>query len=138
MIKVFIDTNILLYCLDRHDPGKQARARELLKEAAGNLTGVVSTQVLQEFYVAATRKLHVDPLQAKTMVQAFGNLETILITPDAIANAIDCSVLNKISFWDALVVVAAESAACATLWTEDLSDGQVIRGVKIQNPLTSS
>lgn len=134
MSKIFIDTNILIYCLDKHDPGKQKKARELLKRVAMDFTGVISTQVLQEFYVAATRKLNVEPLQAKDMLRAFSNYETILVTLEIINNAIDCSVLNRISFWDSLIISTAESALCGTLWTEDLNDGQVIKGVKIENP----
>lgn len=135
MSKIFIDTNILVYCLDKHDPQRRERARALLKKVALDCSGVISTQILQEFYVAATRKLKVEPLQAKEMVHAFSNLETVLITPEIIRNAVDCSILRKISFWDALVVAAAESAACETLWTEDLNEGQIIKGVKIENPL---
>lgn len=134
MSKIFIDTKILIYCLDKHDPGKQKKARELLKRVAMDFTGVISTQVLQEFYVAATRKLNVEPLQAKDMLRAFSNYETILVTLEIINNAIDCSVLNRISFWDSLIISTAESALWGTLWTEDLNDGQVIKGVKIENP----
>ncbi|MDY6822465.1 MAG: PIN domain-containing protein [Thermodesulfobacteriota bacterium] len=135
MSKIFIDTNLLVYCLDQHDPVKQKKARQLLKQAALDVDGVISTQVLQEFYVTATRKLKVDALQAKAMVHAFNNMETVLVTPDIIHNAIDCSILHRISFWDALVVSAAQSASCEILWTEDLNAGQVIQGVKIENPL---
>jgi predicted nucleic acid-binding protein len=135
MTKIFIDTNILIYCLDKHDSEKQKKARELLKKVTLDLIGVISTQVLQEFYVAATRKLGVEPLQAKDMLHAFSNYETILVTPEIINNAIDCSVLNRISFRDSLIVSTAESALCETIWKEDLNDGQVIKGIKIENPL---
>ena len=59
----------------------------------------------------------------------------MIITPDIIKEAIDCSIINRLSFWNALIVAAAESAKCQRIWTEDLNDGQVIRGVKIKNPL---
>jgi len=135
MSKTFIDTNILVYCLDNHEPEKQNRARDLLKKVALDLSGVISTQVMQEFYVTATVKLGADPLIAKDILRSFNNIETVTIMPDIIKSAIDCSILNKISFWDALIVSAAESAGCGTLWTEDLNNGQVIRGIKIENPL---
>ena len=77
MSKTFIDTNILVYSLDKHDPQKQGRARKILKKAADDYSGVISTQVLQEFYVTATAKLGVDPLLAKDMIHAFNNYETI-------------------------------------------------------------
>lgn len=134
MSKIFIDTNILIYSLDKHDPEKQKRARELLKKAAMEHSGVISTQVLQEFYVAATRKLGVDPILAKEMVHAFNNYETVLITTEMIKDAIDCSVLQRISFWDSLILIAGEKALCEMVWTEDLNNGQIIKGIKIINP----
>ena len=57
------------------------------------------------------------------------------VTPEIIKEAIDCSIINRLSFWDALIVATAESAKCERIWTEDLNHGQVIRGVKIENPL---
>jgi len=59
----------------------------------------------------------------------------VIITPEMIMDAIDCCIINRISFWDSLIVVAAESANCKKLWTEDLNHGQIIRGVQIENPL---
>lgn len=132
--KVFFDTNVLVQGLDRSDTKKQKRARQLLREAAESNTGVLSTQVLQEFYVAATKKLGVEPLAAKELLHHFQNFETIIINPGFISEAIDCSVLNRISFQDSLIIVAAESAGCSVVWSEDFNDGQVIRGVRIKNP----
>jgi predicted nucleic acid-binding protein len=132
--KVFLDTNILIQALDKTDRRKMKIARQLLREAAENNRGVISTQVLQEFYVAATKKLGIDPLSAKELLHQFQNLETIVVSQNLITEAIDCSILNRISFWDSLIVAAAESAECSTIWTEDLNDGQIIRGVQIKNP----
>ena len=137
MSKTFIDTNILVYSLDKHDPQKQGRARKILKKAADDYSGVISTQVLQEFYVTATAKLGVDPLLAKDMIHAFNNYETIIITPEIIKDGIDCSILHRISFWDALIVSAAEKALCEKIWTDDLNDGQIIKGVKVENPFVN-
>lgn len=134
MSKVFVDTNILVYCLDNHDQDKQTQARGLLQDLAGKRQGVLSTQVLQEFYVAATTRLNADPLTVKTVVHSFAHFETVLITPELINEAIDCSILNRLSFWDALIVAAAEQARCGTLWTGDLNPGQVIRGMRIEDP----
>lgn len=135
MSKIFFDTNILVYALDRNSPEKQEQCRALIKSTADDGTCVISTQVMQEFYVAATKKLGADPLIIKDILHSFGRLETVLVTPELINSAIDCSIINRLSFWDALVVVSAESARCERLWTEDLNDGQVIRGVRIENPL---
>ena len=135
MAKVFIDTNILVYSLDQFDTKKQEKCRKLLRALTGDLRGVISTQVMQEFYVAATNKLGADALIVKDILHSFERFETIIITPQIIKDAIDCGIINKLSFWDALIVAAAESAGCDKLWTEDLNDGQVIRGVRVVNPL---
>ena len=134
MAKTFLDTNILVYCLDRHDLHKQAVCRGLLRSLQAENQAVISTQVLQEFYVATARKLEVEPLMAKQFLQGFRNLETVFVTPALIEDAIDCSVLHQLSFWDALVIVCAASAKCAVLLTEDLNSGQTIRGVRIESP----
>jgi predicted nucleic acid-binding protein len=135
MSKVFVDTNLLVYSLDQSDLTKRNKCRELIKELAREKTGVISTQVLQEFYVATTGKLGADPLIIKDILRVLERFETVVVTPLLIREAVDCSVINRISFWDALIIVAAESAHCEILWTEDLNDGQVIRGVQIANPL---
>jgi predicted nucleic acid-binding protein len=90
---------------------------------------------MQEFYVVATKKLGIDPLLTKDILHSFKQLEIIIVNPSIIYEAIDCSIINRISFWDSLIVVAAENARCEKLWTEDLNDGQIIRGVRIENPL---
>ena len=136
MSKIFIDTNILVYSLDQFDPIKQKKCRSLLKTLTGNLQGVISTQVMQEFYVTTVKKLGADPLLIKDILHAYGRFETVVITPDIVKEAIDCNIINRLSFWDSLIVVAAESAQCESLWTEDLNDGQVIRGVQVRNPFS--
>lgn len=135
MFKVFVDTNILVYCMDDSDKKGKARCRTLIDALVGDMYGVISTQVLQEFYVAATKKLGADPLAVKDILHSFRRFETVLVTPEIIKDAIDCSLINRISSWDSLIVVAAESARCEKIWTEDLNDGQIIRGVRIENPL---
>ena len=136
--KVFLDTNILVYALDQHDPEKQKACRAILRELQDTDRAAISTQVMQEFYVVATRKLGLEPLPAKRILKTLGNLEVVPVSPALIYEAIDCSLLNQISFWDALVIVSAESARCALVLSEDLNDGQIIRGVKVQNPFTWS
>lgn len=135
MSKVFVDTNILVYAVDRNDPKSRKVSRDALRRLAKDSCGVISTQVLQEFYVVLTRRLGIEPLIAKGILHSYENFEVVLIDPPLIKEAIDCSVLNKISFWDALIVVAAESAKCEKIWTEDLNPGQTINGILIEDPL---
>lgn len=135
MSKVFLDTNILVYSLDQADAAKKAKCRELIRSLTAENRGVISTQVMQEFYVAATGKLGADPLLTKDILRSLERFETVLISPSLIKEAIDCSIINRLSFWDALIIVSAESARCEILWTEDLNHGQIIRGVRVENPL---
>ncbi len=135
MSKIFIDTNLLVYSIDKHDPHKRWKCRNLLLSLTGDHKGVISTQVMQEFYVAATTKMGADALIVKDILHAFERFEIVRITPDMIKNAIDCSIINRISFWDSLIVVAAEAAHCEILWTEDLNDGQIIRGVRVKHTI---
>lgn len=135
--RFFLDTNIPVYALDAHDPQRQRIARDLLRASAVDGAGAISTQVLQEFYVVATRKLGVVPVVAKGLVAGLQNLQVVTVVPDLIREAIDCSILNQLAFWDALIVVCAEAARCELLLTEDLNHGQVIRGVRVENPFLS-
>ena len=132
--KIFIDTNILVYSLDQHDQTKMEKARSILRNIRETYSGVISTQVMQEFYVAATKKMKADPVVMKGVLTRFSNFEVISITPDLIFSAIDCSILNRLSFWDALIIAAAASANCKEVWTEDLNHDQVILGARINNP----
>ena len=135
MSKVFLDTNILVYSLDQADAAKKAKCRSLIRSLTAESRGVISTQVMQEFYVAATSKLGADPLLTKDILRSLERFEMVVVSPTLIKDAIDCSIINRLSFWDALIVVSAESAQCEILWTEDLNHGQIIRGVRIENPL---
>jgi len=133
--KSFLDTNILIYQLDNRDPIKQKRCREIVRTVVSNHEAVISTQILQEFYVACTMKLKIKPILVKGIMHGFENMEVVTIGIDLINNAIDASIQYQISFWDSLVVVSAESAKCQYLLTEDLNEGQIIRNVRIRNPL---
>jgi predicted nucleic acid-binding protein len=133
--KVFLDANILLYAQDVASPEKQQRSREVIALLSKSGDGVISTQVMQEFFVVATRKLGVPPLAAKAVLKTFSVFEIVIPGPALIHEAIDCAVLNVISFWDSLIVAAAASAGCSILYTEDLNAGQIIMGVKVQNPM---
>jgi predicted nucleic acid-binding protein len=130
--KVFFDTNIFGYAHDRHDPAKRDLAISLISQQAGTL--VVSTQVMQEFFVVATAKLGIADLAAKQILRAWNRFEVVGVDHSRIEEAIDIKTLNRISFWDALIVAAAASANCKVLLTEDLNHGQTIAGVRVSNP----
>jgi predicted nucleic acid-binding protein len=132
--KIFLDTNILIYSCDQFEKSKMQKSRLVLEHANNKYFPVISTQVMQEFYVVATKKLHADPVITKNILKQFENVEVVITHPELIYDAIDCSVMNRLSFWDALIIVAAESAKCKEIWTEDLNTGQSIRGIKIINP----
>lgn len=131
----FLDTNILVYAFDSGSPEKQKKCREIIKQLADSGDGVVSTQVMQEFYVAVTRKLGVDPLVAKGVLKTFAVFEIIQVSTLLIQEAIDCSILNQLSFWDSLILATAASAGCSMVMSEDLNAKQTVLGVKIRNPL---
>ncbi len=133
--KVFLDTNILTYAQDADAPDKRRRSREVIAELGQSADGVISTQVMQEFFVTATRKLGMPPLAAKAVLKTFAVFEVVQVSPALIQDAVDCSILNELSFWDSLVLAAAAAAGCATVYSEDLNAGQTILGVKVQNPL---
>ena len=138
MARVFLDTNIIVYAADDREKDKRDQARSLIASLQSGNQGVVSTQVLCETYSTVTRKLGKPPLEAKAILRKLEELEVVVLGPELIQQAIDCSILNQLSFWDALIVTAAASANCETLWTEDLNHGQVIMGVRVENPLTET
>jgi predicted nucleic acid-binding protein len=90
--------------------------------------------VLQEYFVASTRKLGLDPSLAKNRVQIFSRLEVVNITPEDVCSAIDIHRLHGLSFWDSLILHAARKAGCSVLLSEDMNHGQKIEGVRIINP----
>jgi predicted nucleic acid-binding protein len=137
--KIFIDTNIFVYTIDKFDKGKQKIARKILKEKFANETVVISTQVLQEFYNICTKKLNIKPLKAKDYIHSYiEGFEVVQNGPAIIERGIDISIISKISFWDALLIAAAESSNSTEIMTEDLNNGQIINGVKITNPFVLS
>ena len=136
--KVLFDTNILLYMYSRADSGKQRKALELFRSHAQSGRLLVSTQVVQEFYVAGARKLGMPRPELLTLVSAFLELPLVIITAGLIRTAIDTEARYSISFWDALIVAAAESAGAETLFTEDLNHGQRYGNVTVRNPFQAA
>ena len=136
--RVFIDTNVIVYADDLDAGAKRERAREILQQVFIDGNGVVSTQVLQEFFVAATRKLGVAPEVARRKVELLARLDVVTIETSLILDAIDLHRLHPISFWDSLIVQSAVASGCRRLLTEDLQSGRNIAGVRIENPFTSA
>ncbi|MBI5831075.1 MAG: PIN domain-containing protein [Armatimonadetes bacterium] len=132
--KVFVDTNVFVYAADASEPTKQARARALVLRIGEAGGGVISSQVLGEFYVAATRKLGLAARDARTMVSAMAQSDVVSVDATLVSEAMACAELDQIAYYDALIVVAAARARCRTLYTEDLNAGHVIRGVRVVNP----
>jgi predicted nucleic acid-binding protein len=132
--RVFVDTNIFVYADDLAAKTKRPKARAALSALIRERRAVVSTQVMQEYFVAAQKKLGLGTDQARLRVQALGRLEVIVVRPELILGAIDLHRDHSLSFWDALIVRSAVAAGCSRLLTEDLNDGQVIEGVIITHP----
>ena len=130
----FLDTNIAVFAHDADAGPKRSIATSLLAEGLRSETGVSSTQVLQEYFNTATRKLGVPAADARRTMEQLARLDVVQVKPALIFEAVGCHRLNGISFRDALVVRAAVAAGCAVLYSEDLGHGQVIDGVRIENP----
>lgn len=133
-MSVFFDTNILLYADDADAGAKTGVARDLLRRSMTARTGVVSTQVLQEFYVNARRKLGLDGPSARSRIEVYLAFEVVTVTPSLLLAAVDLNRLDSLSFWDALIVRAAEAAGCDTLYSEDLQAGRRFGPVRVVNP----
>lgn len=137
---VFVDTNVLVYSRDASEPEKQAAALGWLGALWQERAGRLSTQVLHEFYVTVTERL--DP--GLDRAAARGDVRSLLIWRPV---SLDATVLEgawtaqdryRISFWDALIVAAAQVSGCTYLLTEDLQDGQDLDGVHVVDPFQRS
>lgn len=132
----FVDTNVLLYAIDHTEAEKQARAEELLTRLWRDGVGCSSVQVLQEFYVNATRKLPhpLPPSVARQTVADYGTWVIHAPSTTTVLEAIDLQTTHQLSFWDALVLTSALSLQAAVLWTEDLNAGQRFGDLRVRSP----
>ena len=130
----FFDTNVLVYADDKAAPAKQRRALDLIAQHRRDGTGVVSLQVLQEYFVTVTRKLRVDPQVARRKVELLAEFDVAAPQVPDILAAIDLHRLHGFSFWDALVLRAAKQAGCSVLLSEDFQTAREVDGVQIVNP----
>lgn len=135
----FVDANVLVYAFDASAKRKRAQAERLLKRLWEGGAGCLSVQVLQEFFVTVTRKV-ARPLsltEAADRVREFAAWKVFAPTAEDVLGAIALQKATALSFWDAMIVQAAAESGCDVLWTEDLQDGQVLRGVRIRNPFAA-
>ena len=130
----FIDTNVLIYADDVRNPQKRRRARVLIRDLMMNRRGVVSLQVLQEFFAAAIRKIGLSSEHAMRRVVVYSRFDVVTLAPSDLLAAIDLHRIHRFSVWDSLVVRAALNANCTTLHTEGMSSGQRIESLAINNP----
>jgi predicted nucleic acid-binding protein len=133
----FFDTNVLLYADDSHVPEKRARAISLFSDHLRRGAAVVSLQVLQEYFSGATRKLGLEAEKAQNKLEAIARARIVRLEVPDVVSAIELHRLTRISFWDALIVIAARAAKAGVLYTEDLQSGAVVGGVKIVNPFAA-
>src|SRR5579859_1539495 len=138
--KYFVDTNVLVYAHDRSAGEKHDRARTLVEGLWNSGQGVLSTQVLQELCINLRRKTN-PPLpvdETRQLIQDYLSWEIFVNTSESAIHALDIEVRYKLSFWDALIIYAAESSGAAVLYSEDMSDGQTYGSIRIVNPLKAS
>lgn len=137
-VREFLDTNVLVYAEDARDAGKQALARDLIGRLMRERRGVVSLQVLQEFFAVATRKLGMEAEAARRRLLLYSRFEVIDLSLVDLFAAIDLHLLHGLSFWDGLVVRAALNGNCRKLHSEDMQGGRVIEHLTIDNPFDST
>jgi predicted nucleic acid-binding protein len=136
MAPAFFDTNVLVYVFANEDPKKQHVAERLYMERCADGSGVVSTQVLQEFYsvATATMKKVVHPATGRLAVQEFTMQHVVQMTPALVLKAIDRGVADHLAIWDALIVEAALAGGCRTLYSEDFQHGRAFGPLRVVNP----
>ena len=132
--RAFLDTNVLVYSDDPRYQAKRATALDLVQDHLRSRTGVVSLQVLQEYFVSATGKLKLDSELARQRVEVFAKFHVAEPAVSDILAAIDLHRLHGFSYWDAIVIRSASRSGCSILLTEDMQHGREIDGVRIVNP----
>jgi predicted nucleic acid-binding protein len=133
---VFVDTNILLYARDASEPEKQAVAGARLSELWENRCGRLSVQVLNEYFVNVTRKLNpgLSPGEAWDDIEALAVWEPVPLDMALVTRTFAVQRRYELSWWDAMIIAAAEASGCMRILSEDLSDGAIYFGVTVENP----
>jgi predicted nucleic acid-binding protein len=135
--KCFVDTNILVYAHDRSTGVKHERAQRLLEQLWDSGKGVLSTQVLQELCINLRRKAG-NPLpveEVRRLIREYSTWEVVTNTPESVLDALEIEMRYKTSFWDALILQAAEFSGASILYSEDLATGQRYGSIQVVNPL---
>lgn len=137
---VFVDTNILLYARDASEPEKQAVASARLQELWEQRTGRLSVQVLNEFFVNATRKLDpgLAPEEAWDDIEALSAWDPVPLDLPLLTRSYAAHCRYGLSWWDSMIVAAAEAAGCTRILSEDLADGASYFGITVENPFRAS
>jgi predicted nucleic acid-binding protein len=133
-VRSFIDTNLLVYADAADEPAKQAAAVELLVRHRKAGTGVVSTQVLQEFANVGLRKLRMPPTLVRERLAFYERFEVVPVSPALVMAAVDLHAARGVSFYDALIVQSAVAAGCGVLLSEDMQHGATFSGLRIVDP----
>ena len=132
----FVDTNILIYAFDRSAGEKHRIAADLVAHLWKVRRGWISLQVMQEFYVSATRKLKLPVDEATLQVLRLRLWRVHRPSVDDILAAIELHQRHSVSFWDALILRSAQASRCSVLWSEGLSNGQRWGNLEVRNPFT--
>jgi predicted nucleic acid-binding protein len=134
--KTFVDTNILIYAYDLDAGIKHDRAKACLQQLWNTCSGMLSTQVMQEFYVNATRKIAqpLSPARARNVLCTYLAWPIEVTAPETILFASELQELHRLSFWDAMIIATATQGNAEILLTEDLNHGQIIERVRVHNP----
>ena len=138
--KCFVDTNILVYAHDRTTGLKHLRAQALIEDLWDLGNGVVSTQVLQELCINLRRNA-ANPLpvdEVRRLIREYSTWEVVTNTAESVLQALEIEARYQTSFWDALILQAAERSGASILYSEDLAAGQYCGGIQVVNPLIDS
>jgi predicted nucleic acid-binding protein len=133
-VRSLLDTNVLVYADASDEPAKQAQAIALVSALLRAGDAVISTQVLQEYVNVAVRKLRLPQGLIRERIAFCRRFEMVMTSPDLISDALDLHLLRGLSFHDALIVRAAVVGGCQRVLSEDLQNGAVVQGVRIENP----
>jgi predicted nucleic acid-binding protein len=134
--KIFLDTNVLVYAYDTRDAAKQKKAQEILTVAISSDAYCLSVQVLGEFFNVVTRQIQ-NPMSskdAKTIVDIISLMPVVDIDLAMVNRAIDTHVRYHLSYWDALILAAAEKAECRQVYSEDFNPEQLYHDISVTNP----